>query len=143
MATTDVNRMTSTCSSKAMPVLSAVTCQISSDALAVRLLFLWPGIPRRMHAMPSGRSSSHSSVLNLNCVSETCASHRAHSNTSHEEAAAPALKRNVRRWQNAISFEHDNPIEIRLLVQGAREVLAIELDAHVVAVVPPGAAAAR
>ena len=67
-----------------------------------------------------------------------CVRRRKKSNTSDRDAAAPAPKRNVSRWQNAVPFGHDYLVEIRLLAQGAGEVLpcfGVHLNRSVVAVV--------
>ena len=66
------------------------------------------------------------------------------SSTSAAQLVVPPFKHDVRRWQYALRFKHNNLVKIRLLSQGAGEILVcigVHLHSHVVAVVRFNAAA--
>ncbi len=66
------------------------------------------------------------------------------SSTRAPQLVVPPFKRDVRCWQYAIRFKHNNLVKIRLLSQGAGEILpciGVHLHSHIVAVVRADAAA--
>ena len=66
------------------------------------------------------------------------------SSTSAAQLVVPPFKHDVRRWQYALRFKHNNLVKIRLLSQGAGEILVcigVHLHSHIVAVVRFNAAA--
>ena len=60
-----------------------------------------------------------------------------------QQCAPPPLEFKRCHRQHGIRIEDNDFVVVGLLARGARKVLAIKLDAHVVAVVPPSATAAR
>jgi hypothetical protein len=60
-----------------------------------------------------------------------------------QQRAPPPLELDSRHGQHRVWVEDHDLVIIGLFARGARVVLVVELDANVVAVVPPGAAAAQ
>ena len=83
----------------------------------------------------SGLLSSHRRVLRLHGIERVSHTEQLQCKAA---AAAPALERHVSHWKNAVWVEHDDLVKVRLLAQGAGEVLPclwVHLHSHVVAVV--------